>query len=566
MCKKFNKRKKILISGLVIALITSLFPIINQNSLAYGLSGEYENDEDYFTHEEIPKYKSNPFKGTAEKIANAQRAGFGIDPGIIHKEPDTLYYKGSVYQAIYNEILKYSQKSGKKATSVATRFTGTVYGGRVVSNIQIYNGKIYFETALGASMTDQDLFSCNLNGSNMKKIVSDTLYENKAQSFTVYKGKLYGNSYYYGGKIAIRSFNLDGSNKKTLIEDNITGFKSGRKYSYRAYSIYKDRIYFIKTDGKLYSMDLNGKNKKTIGSVNLSTGEIDKNELKQFVKLVSVYNGYAYYTTKDGLCRMSITGKNKKCILEKYVCPTDISIYGNKIAYTLEGPYAGLMDTDGSNKKLFPSGYFTAVLGNEDAGLIILNENMSMTGETIIYNSPSNKNSVKLWKLKNGKGYYAWNKYSSLLSPYGKGIASKGPLKDGTYYISSIGHTQYTFGISAASKDENAKLILWDRSEKDNRKFKIKKVGTNKYTIIPVHSKKPLTSPGIKGKALYQSSDESEKENQVFTIVYKDSDYRIYDKNGYSLDIPGSKYSNGTNVSLWDKNDGKNQKFLIEYI
>lgn len=555
--------KKLLTLGLAITMIVTVLPFINLDCISYGNTKVEERNE-LDRSDLLTKYKSNPFKGTAEKIANKQNVGYGTSLGVLHQELSVMYYKGK----IYTDTFKFTQKNGKKATP----FIKNV-GDYMTSNFQVYNNKIYFEGELSSGMTTQHLFRANLDGTGLTKLIKNTLSPNNAQSFTIYKGKLYGITYGSGtnntGKYTIRSYDLNGKNKKTIITDNIAGAQGGRKYSFRGYAIYKNRIYYIKSDGKLVSVDMSGKNKKTIVDVSSHATPNDNDVYAgigpdRTLSIVSVYNGYVYYRNRDGLNRISTSGKNNKCILEKFIMPNNISIYGNKISYKVEDQYYGLMNVDGTNKKLFPSSYFTVPLGQISTTLGILNANISYLDGKVLYNSPSNKGYV----LLNKPGNFGWHVQKNPPTIYNQGhvnIYAKGDLKEGTYYINGLADGRYTLGISGASKNDGVKVILWDRSESDNRKFKVKKVGTNKYTLTAVHSNKLLTSAGKKGKPIYQSP-KNDSGNQVFTIKYNGTGYNIVDCSGYNLDIAGASYKNGTEVLLWDEKGTNNQTYTFQYV
>ncbi|MEG2649081.1 MAG: hypothetical protein RR967_07105 [Anaerovoracaceae bacterium] len=543
-----NKRKKFKkIIGLSLAAIMAftVMPVGDLTVLAS--DGRTANSTDIINRVDLlTKYSSNPFKGTADKIAKKENKNYGTGAGILHQELDIGYYKGYIYKGFQDVISKYKMSSTKETIAIKN------LGDYMISNLQFYGNKVFFEGELSSGMTTQHLFSANTNGTGLRKIVTDTLDPSNAQSFTVYKGKLYGVTF-SSGVHTIRSYDLNGRNKKTILKDEMTGFKAGRKHSFRGYSIYKDRIYYIKPDGKICSSDLNGKNRKVVADVTSISSD-------NLLSIITVYNGYIYYRDKNGVNRISTSGKNNKNILNKFCDPAELSFYGNKMAFNVESQYFGLVDTDGKNKKLFPSSYFTVPLSNYSRNIGILDSDISYLSEyTILYNNPKNKGYGQL-----GRSFKKYKKPPTIKSQLGT-VFARGSLKEGIFYINGIGDGRYNLGISGASKANNAKTILWDVSESTNRRFMVKKIKTNEYTLTPVHSKLPLTSAGKKGSVITQSK-KSNQANQVFKITYQGKGYRIQDSNGYYLGVSAGRYAKGTPIILWDKAEDSSQEFEFKYV
>lgn len=137
---------------------------------------------------------------------------------------------------------------------------------------------------------------------------------------------------------------------------------------------------------------------------------------------------------------------------------------------------------------------------------------------------------------------------------------------DGIYYIRSVIDADYYIEVSSADKNAGGKLIINKLQNSDNQKFKLTKVGRNKYTITAVHSGINWTSGTKKGKQLTQETI-TNKENQIFTII-KDSDstYQIIDSIGFYTSVFSGKMEVGTGVGLWTDSPGQDQSFILEKI
>lgn len=507
----------------------------------------------------LPKAVSNPFKGSAEAIDNKYIKDYGKSPGTIHQEIHRGYYDGMYYIA-YQDIIKgYKPIVNQNATSSVKGL-----GDYDASNLQFYNGKIYFETSLGSAATHQDIWCSNLNGTGLTQIIKNTI-ESNGQSMTLYKGKIYVCTYASNncGKSTVKRYSLNGIFEADIVSDEMVGRNPFRRYSFRSYSIFDDKIYYINKDYRLFSVNLDGTNKTALAT--LATND-------RVTHLVCAYDNYIYYITSQGLFRRNIDGKEPICIVEerdkKGFSMENISIYGDKIAYPERYGRFGIVNTDGTGRTALPNAMYDVanaetVRSNQ---VSILNADYTLYKENeLLNNDPQKEGYVKVWAYGGGdkNNTTAWMPSSA---PYIYNTQYKqGELSDGTYYIKAAKAPNYSLGISAASKENQAKLILWEHSSKDNRKFIVKSTGTGCYTITPKHSGKQLSSNEKIGMNVYQGGA-PRWECKKFEIVKENSTYRIKDSQNNYFGIAGGKMTNGTEIVIWSKSDGGSQEFIFEKI
>lgn len=138
---------------------------------------------------------------------------------------------------------------------------------------------------------------------------------------------------------------------------------------------------------------------------------------------------------------------------------------------------------------------------------------------------------------------------------------------DGVYYIKSANNPGFVIDVLSKSKEDGAKLIIYDNNGGNNQRFRITKVKDNQYTIQNVHSGKWMKSSGAKGKVLTQSGSVTDNSAITFTIIkQEDGTYRIMDSTGLYVGISEAKMANFTNVILWTKASDASQAYLFEKI
>jgi hypothetical protein len=107
----------------------------------------------------LPKYSGNPL-AAAEAIDSKYRKDYGSQPGSIQNAGELVYHDGWYY------CYGFKVKEGGKAVAYKTD-----YGDYIVDNIQVYDNRIYFEGADSTGITNQVVFSMNLDGSGLKKLL-----------------------------------------------------------------------------------------------------------------------------------------------------------------------------------------------------------------------------------------------------------------------------------------------------------------------------------------------------------------------------------------------------------
>ncbi len=139
--------------------------------------------------------------------------------------------------------------------------------------------------------------------------------------------------------------------------------------------------------------------------------------------------------------------------------------------------------------------------------------------------------------------------------------------EDGVYYIKASKNPGFVIDVLSKSKEDGAKLVIYDNNGGNNQRFRITRVKDNQYTIQNVHSGKWVKSSGAKGKVLTQSGSVTDNSTITFTIIkQEDGTYRIMDSTGLYLGISEAKIENFTNIILWTEASDASQTFLFEKI
>ena len=152
------------------------------------------------------------------------------------------------------------------------------------------------------------------------------------------------------------------------------------------------------------------------------------------------------------------------------------------------------------------------------------------------------------------------------------GIIGKQTIKDGTYYIKSKLNTNMVFDVVNNSKENYAKIQLWEKSVEstNNQKFNIKYIGNGYYSIEAKHSNKSLDIPGAgknNGTKVQQYDSNGTDAQQWIIKDAGNGDYCIISKcNGLYLDVAGANAQNGVQMQVYEGNETDAQKFKFEKI
>ncbi len=512
----------------------------------------------------LPKYSGNPLK-SGEAIDNKYRNDYGTQPGSIQNEGIMVYKDGWYYH--------YGFKVKEGGMGVAYK---TDYGDYIAYNWQVYGNKIFFEGDDSNGITNQKVFSMNLDGSGLKRIINQSLTEGR--TITVYKGMLYANACVInnGQNTSIVRYNLDGTGRKVLYKGDLSILPRDIGYGYRAYYIFNDRIYFMTKDMKtylapskeVYSMKLDGSDKRKVATVRNTPQHI-----------VNVYDGYIYYqTAKQGLHRVKIDGTGDMCVLP--VGADQYAIYGDKIVYSIGNKMLGVVNCDGTSRYQFPNAKQDPDESTENywSNLTILNNKYTFAQNTIINNDSAVPGRIRLIgdssdpddvNIMGKRGWFPTKKplvntLTDIIPISGKKVSGT-TLEEGIYFIKSAKDPKYALDIMDASTVNDAKLIINGANGSNSQKFRIAKVDNNKYTIKNLNSGRWVTSKEKKGWLLTQFGPVNDSHSQVFSIEkQKDGTYKILDSKGLYLSIANAVMADGTTIVLWTESTGEDQVYVLE--
>jgi len=492
----------------------------------------------------LPKYYGNPL-AAAEAIDNKYRGDYGAQPGSIQNSGELVYHDGWYYHHGFRV-----QEGGQAVPYLSD------YGDYIPDNWQVYGDKVFFEGALSASVVEKVIFSMNLDGSGVKRIITDAL--DNGQRFTIYKGKLYANTYGHNGMdTSIVSYNLDGTGRKVLYTGDLSVIQDYVGYGHRAYHISGDRIYYMtkdrnvawEADKKIYSMNLDGGDTKLVAALNNSP-----------LNIISVYDGYIYYETRwEGLHRMKINGTDDLCVLPESA--KQYAIYGDKIVYNVDHTMLGVVNTDGTGRYQFPNAKqdpdrtTNAYVSN----LMVLNSRYTFAQNVIFNNDSAVPGHVRLVAdysdpndndIRGQRGWFPTSKLyvNTLTDITSTSVPDK--LPNGWYNLRCMYNYLYLDAGGGAQL----------RTTETKQKFRIEHKNGNYFTIKTEGGKYLGISGTVKNGVQVRAVDEeylwalrSENGSDIFSM-------RPADYGEMLLNAAGEKKTDGTWIILWkyDKQDAPN--------
>ena len=147
---------------------------------------------------------------------------------------------------------------------------------------------------------------------------------------------------------------------------------------------------------------------------------------------------------------------------------------------------------------------------------------------------------------------------------------------DGYYTIRSKINTNKVFDIPNSSKVAGTNVQLFDINYNNNQKWEIVSLGDGYYSFVSKCNGLYLTvaSSNINNETNVIIDSKKEDETQKFKldVIYdktiEDGNYIIssFANSNKVLDIYNNRFTNGTNIELFEKNNGWNQIWKIEYL
>lgn len=139
--------------------------------------------------------------------------------------------------------------------------------------------------------------------------------------------------------------------------------------------------------------------------------------------------------------------------------------------------------------------------------------------------------------------------------------------ENGTYRILSVINTNRIFDIAGGSKENGAKLQVWDSSKVLQQKFDIEYDGNGYYKIKSKNSNKVLTAenenPNL-GSYVTQQNDENLNTQKWILKKQAESTYSIISKCGnLYMELSSNNVQNGVKIILNDNTDLSTQQFLL---
>ena len=141
--------------------------------------------------------------------------------------------------------------------------------------------------------------------------------------------------------------------------------------------------------------------------------------------------------------------------------------------------------------------------------------------------------------------------------------------EEGTYKIVLANAPTQSLTVDAGKRDNGANVHIWEYVDCLQQQFNLEDVGNGYYEIIPLNSGKRLDVVGTGNESnVDQWQNNGGNNNQKWKFVKSEQgNYNIISKNGgLYLDAFGSSTSNGTNIQVFEKNEGKGQEFKLEKI
>ena len=190
------------------------------------------------------------------------------------------------------------------------------------------------------------------------------------------------------------------------------------------------------------------------------------------------------------------------------------------------------------------------------------------TGLMLDVTGGSNKpgTNVEGWH-SNGSSAQAWF-LDSVASPVQHSVdlaaEGQGVLPEGTYAIGSSADDGQVLDVSWASRDDGANVTLWRKNGGENQLWEIRYDDDGLATIHNVNSGLALAFANLRKCGNVAQASPSESVLQKWVIINNgDGTITIAAAidPSYVLDVYGGNPANGTNIQIYPRNGGANQRF-----
>ena len=158
-----------------------------------------------------------------------------------------------------------------------------------------------------------------------------------------------------------------------------------------------------------------------------------------------------------------------------------------------------------------------------------------------------------------------------LLDPNGRQVASKKvtvyAITGADYELQSALDKTLVLDIQGKSKENSARMLVYERNDGKNQRFRFEAMSDGTYLIKCVHSGKYVDVQGggtKQGQAVIQYAKNS-KDNQRWRLSVDASNRVTFTckKSGMCFDIQGGKAKTGAKMIQYPSNGGKNQKWVL---
>ena len=141
-------------------------------------------------------------------------------------------------------------------------------------------------------------------------------------------------------------------------------------------------------------------------------------------------------------------------------------------------------------------------------------------------------------------------------------------LTNGTYQITTSIKTEMTLDVSNGSKNDRAKIQLYESNNTNAQRWKVEATGDGYVRILNIGSGKVLdVSNGTakSGTAVQQFQSNNSRAQKWIPVKNENGTYTFYSALGRNLvlDVSGAGSANGTQIQIYDSNETPAQMFKV---